>query len=40
LADLITSDAKCTPEMKSRIAVAKVTLNKRKLFSSANWALV
>jgi len=30
LASLITKDAKCTPEMKSRIAIAKVTFNKKK----------
>jgi len=31
LASLITRDTKCTPEMKSRIAIAKVTFNKKKI---------
>jgi hypothetical protein len=34
LSSLITNDARCTREMKSRIAVAKAALNKKVLFTS------
>jgi hypothetical protein len=34
---VITNDARCTREIKSRIIMGKVAFNKRKAFSSANW---
>jgi hypothetical protein len=37
LGSMITSDARCTREIKSRIAMAKTALNKKKIFSPANW---
>jgi hypothetical protein len=37
LGSMITNDARCTREIKSRIAMAKSALNKKTL-SLANWA--
>jgi hypothetical protein len=34
---MITDDARGAREMKSRIAVAKAALNKKRLFSPAEW---
>jgi hypothetical protein len=34
---MTTNDARCTREMKYRIAMAKAAFNKKKLFSPANW---
>jgi len=36
LGSMITNYARCTPESKSRIAMAKATFNK-KIFSAADW---
>jgi len=36
LGSLITNDAKCTHETKSRIAMATVAFNKKKNFLSTN----
>jgi hypothetical protein len=38
LGSMITNDARCTREIKSRIAMAKSALNKKKTLSPANWA--
>jgi hypothetical protein len=35
---MVTNDAKCTREIKSRIAMAKEHSTGRRLFSAANWA--
>jgi hypothetical protein len=35
----ITNDAKCTREMKSRIAMAKAALNKNKVLFNSKWDL-
>jgi hypothetical protein len=37
LGSMLTYEARCTREMKSRIAMAKVAFNKKKNFSPANW---
>jgi hypothetical protein len=37
---MITSDARCTREIKSRIAMAKAAFNKKKIFSPANWTYI
>jgi hypothetical protein len=37
LGSMITSDARCTREIKSRIAMAKKQHSTRRLFSPANW---
>jgi hypothetical protein len=34
LGSLITSDARCTREIKSRIAMAKAAFNKKRIFTS------
>jgi hypothetical protein len=34
---MITNDARCTREIKSRTATAKAAFNKKKAFSIANW---
>jgi hypothetical protein len=38
LGSVITNDAGCTREIKSRIAMAKGAFNKKKIFSPANWS--
>lgn len=38
LSDMITNDAKCTSEIKFRIAIVKAAFNKQKTFSPVNWA--
>jgi hypothetical protein len=37
LSCMITNDARCTREIKSRIAMAKTAFNNKKIFSPANW---
>jgi hypothetical protein len=37
LDSMLTNDARCTREIKSRIVTAKAVLAKRRLVSSANW---
>jgi hypothetical protein len=37
LGSMITNDARCTREIKSRIAMAKATFNKKTTLSPANW---
>ena len=37
LGSVITNVARCTREIKSRIAMAKAAFNKKKGFSQANW---
>jgi len=37
LCSLITNDARCTHEIKSRIAIAKQLVTRRRLFLPANW---
>jgi hypothetical protein len=34
---LVTSDVRCTREIKSRISMAKAAFNKKRLFSLASW---
>jgi hypothetical protein len=34
---MITNDARCTREIKSRITMAKAAFKKKKKFSPANW---
>jgi hypothetical protein len=38
LSSTITNDARCTPESKSRIAMAIAAFN--KIFSAANWTYI
>ena len=38
LARVKTYDARCTSEIKSRIAITEAAFNKIKSFSPANWA--
>jgi hypothetical protein len=40
LGSMITNDARCTREIKSRIALAKAAFNKRRIFSPANWTSI
>jgi hypothetical protein len=37
LGSSVTNDARCTLEVKSRIVMAKIALNKKKTFPPANW---
>jgi hypothetical protein len=37
LGSMITKNARCTREIKSRIAMTEATSNRRSLFSSATW---
>jgi hypothetical protein len=37
---LVTSDARCTREIKSMIAMAKAAFNKKETFSPANWTYI
>jgi hypothetical protein len=37
LGSMTTNDARCTRAIKSRIAMAKATFNKKKNLSPANW---
>jgi hypothetical protein len=37
LGSMITNDARCAREIKSRIAMAKAAFNKKKNLSPANW---
>jgi len=37
---MITNGAKCTGEIAFRIAVAKAAINRRRLFSPANWIYI
>jgi hypothetical protein len=38
LGSIITNDARCTCEIKSRIAITKAAFSKKKTFSQANWS--
>ena len=40
LSSMITNDARCTREIKSRIAMAKATFDKKKTYSPCNWASI
>jgi hypothetical protein len=37
LGSILTNDGRCTREIKSRIAMAKATFNKKKSLLPANW---
>jgi hypothetical protein len=37
LGSMLTNDAMCTLEIKSRIAMAKAAFNKKKTLSTSNW---
>jgi len=37
LGSMLTEDGRCTCEIKSRIAMAKLHLTRRRLFLPANW---
>jgi hypothetical protein len=37
LGNMITSETRCTREIKSRIAIAKAAFNKKLFFLTANW---
>jgi hypothetical protein len=37
LCSVITNDARCTRDIKSRIAIAKAAFNKKKILSPTNW---
>jgi hypothetical protein len=37
LSSMITNDARCTREIKSRISMLKVAFSRKKFLSPANW---
>jgi hypothetical protein len=40
LGSMITNEARCTREIKSRIAMAKQHSKRRRIFSPANWTYI